>query len=62
MTEKEAILRWAQGLATLLDRIEQVSDDEEAVLKLCSQRLDLAELCGFRIEYLGLVSGEGDMQ
>ena len=44
---------WAIEMATLLDRIEFVADDEEAVRKLCAGRFDIAERCGFDVIFTG---------
>lgn len=62
LTELEAMQKWAVGMATLLDQIEAAADNEEEVRRLCHQRFALAELCGFRIELIGLAQGGTGIQ
>lgn len=54
--------QWAVGMATLLDKIEKVADDEDAVLNLCHQRFAMAEECGLEIKWLGPTHGEEIVQ
>ena len=44
---------WAVDLCSLLDRIEMVADDEEAVRELCHGRFALDEKHGLEIVFLG---------
>ena len=53
MTTSDGCLAWAVGMCTLLDEIEQVADDEEAVRALCRARFRVAEENGVTIEFLG---------
>ena len=48
---------WALDMCTLLDRIEAVCDDPEAVHKLCRERFTLGEKHGLTFEIIGLASG-----
>ena len=48
---------WALDMCTLLDRIEFVSDDSEAVHKLCQGRFGLARKHGLTVEITGFASG-----
>ncbi len=49
--------KWAIAMCSLLDRIEDVADDEDAVLKLCRGRFELAEEHGLEVDFLGPTSG-----
>lgn len=49
--------RWALAQTDLLDRIEAVADDEEAVRVLCRGRFELAEQHGLTVEFLGPHTG-----
>ena len=44
---------WAVDLDGLLDRIEMVADDEDAVRELCYGRHALAEKHGLEVVFLG---------
>ena len=48
---------WALGMCRLLDKIEGVYDDPEAVHKLCQDRFELAREHGLTVEIIGLTSG-----
>ena len=48
---------WAVELCTLLDRIEMVADDEEAVRELLQGRFDIARNHGFEVVIDGPASG-----
>ena len=48
---------WALDMCNLLDRIEAVFDDAEAVKKLCHARFALGEKHGLTFEIIGLASG-----
>ena len=48
---------WALDMCSLLDRIQRVRDDPEAVWKLCEGRFDLARNHGITVEMTGLASG-----
>ena len=48
---------WALDMCSLLDRIEAVCDDSEAVHKLCRGRFALFEKHGLTFEIGGLASG-----
>ena len=48
---------WALDMCNLLDRIEAVCDDTEAVHKLCQGRFALGEKHGLTFEIIGLASG-----
>ena len=44
---------WGADLSTILDAIEQVADDEEAVRRLCRFRFRIAEQHGLTIVFSG---------
>jgi len=44
---------WAIAMCSLMDRIQMVADDEEAVRKLLSWRFGIAEQHGIKIDILG---------
>ena len=46
-------MAWASDLCTLLDRIEMVADDSDAVKKLCRFRFEIAEKHGMTVEFFG---------
>ena len=45
--------QWAKDLSYLLDAIEAVSHDEDAVHALCRQRFSIARAHGLRVEFMG---------
>ena len=48
---------WALEMCALLDRIEAVADDEDAVRKLCRGRFALAKKHNLTVTFLGPTSG-----
>ena len=50
MSERADYESWAIEMLTLLDRIEAVADDEEAVRILTQGRFEIAERHGFTVE------------
>lgn len=48
--------QWALDMCVLLDRIEQVCDDD-AVEILCKERFALAKKHGIKVEYTGKITG-----
>ena len=52
-----SIEEWASELCALLDRIEMVADDEDAVRDLCRQRFAVAEKHGLTVVFGEPASG-----
>jgi hypothetical protein len=48
---------WAIDMCSLLDRIELLHDDGEAVYELCQGRFDMAREHGLEVQMLGPTSG-----
>ena len=48
---------WVAELCTLLDRVEMVADDEEAVRELLHGRFDIAKKHGLDVVFEGSASG-----
>ena len=48
---------WALEMCALLDRIEAVADDEEAVMVLTQGRFKIAERHGFTVVFDGRTTG-----
>jgi len=48
---------WAIAMCSLLDRIEMVSDDEDAVRKLTKGRFEIAARHGFTVVFSGQGAG-----
>ena len=49
-------MQWAFDMCTLLDRIEQVCNDDDVEI-LCCERFKLAEKHGVKVEYTGMITG-----
>ncbi len=48
---------WAVDMCSLLDRIELVSGDEQAVRDLCAGRFDMARKHGLEVKMQGETTG-----